>query len=610
MRVRRLMIHNFRGVDHGTVDFLGHTLLVGGNNVGKSTVCEALDLVLGPERLSRKPVIDEHDFHLGRYLDDQGQSTEIRIEAILVDLSEETERRFTSHLRRWDETKASFSDEASTGPEIGDEPGTTWALPVIFIGRYNREDDDFEGDTFFSHPEPEAEEEEDAGGESARLGGGLDKFGTRHKRLCGYLFLRALRTGSRALTLQRGSLLDTVLRLGSGGLADMWEGTLNRLRDLDPAISDLPQLKQISSEIHARMTKFVDLAEADEATAFFASELTREHLREVVRFFVSAEPCAYRLPFNRLGTGSVNVLVFALLTFIAELKEKQSVIFAMEEPEIALPPHTQRRVTKFVLNEMGQVIVTSHSPYVIEQFEPNQITILSRSGSGELTGTPIDLKGIKPKAFTKERRQFAEAVLAKAVLVVEGHTEAVVFPAASAILESASGGQGYHHMDQAGISIFNAGSDGSVPKYGPIFKALGKPAFCFYDKPNASFSSDATQQLATYVGNWQSPEKTIERLLVTETPVAALRRFLEAVKNRPDYPSGEAKVSTATPDTSIADLAAKVLWARKGDAGGYAALLIEQCSVSELALTIRAVLESIHAQLAPPTFVPGDEPEA
>jgi hypothetical protein len=315
------------------------------------------------------------------------------------------------------------------------------------------------------------------------------------------------------------------------------------------------------------MTKFVDLAEADEATAFFASELTREHLREVVKFFVSAEPCAYILPFNRLGTGSVNVLVFALLTFIAELKEKQSVIFAMEEPEIALPPHTQRRVAKFVLSEMGQAIVTSHSPYVIEQFEPDQITILSRSGSGELTGTPIDLKGIKPKAFTKERRQFAEAVLAKAVLVLEGHTEAVVFPAASTILESAAGGQGYSHLDQAGISVFNAGSDGSVPKYGRIFKALGKPAFCFYDKPKASFSPDAMQQLATYVGSWQSPEKTIERLLVRETPVPALRRFLEAVKNRLDYPSGVAKVATAIADASIAELAEKVLLARKGDAG-------------------------------------------
>ena len=53
-------------------------------------------------------------------------------------------------------------------------------------------------------------------------------------------------------------------------------------------------------------------------------------------------------------------------------------IFAMEEPEIALSPHTQRRVSRFVLAEMGQAIMTSHSPYVIEQFEPKDIVILDR----------------------------------------------------------------------------------------------------------------------------------------------------------------------------------------------------------------------------------------
>ena len=56
MKVRQLEIENFRGVRAGKVVFADNTLLVGGNNVGKSTVCEALDLVLGPERTSRRPV--------------------------------------------------------------------------------------------------------------------------------------------------------------------------------------------------------------------------------------------------------------------------------------------------------------------------------------------------------------------------------------------------------------------------------------------------------------------------------------------------------------------------------------------------------------------------
>jgi hypothetical protein len=51
---------------------------------------------------------------------------------------------------------------------------------------------------------------------------------------------------------------------------------------------------------------------------FFTSDLTREHLREVVRLFIGAQPGSYLVPFGRLGIGPIKLLVFALLTFIAE----------------------------------------------------------------------------------------------------------------------------------------------------------------------------------------------------------------------------------------------------------------------------------------------------
>ncbi|MHB8910729.1 MAG: ATP-dependent nuclease, partial [Syntrophales bacterium] len=398
MRVRRLTVQNFRGIQNGVVDFAGNTLLVGGNNMGKSTVCEALDLVLGPERLYRHPVVNEHDFYKSKYLNEDGTPVEIRIDAILIDLSEAAERRFFRHLRRWDDTKFRFADEEAN--PTGDAAGTRWSLPVVFIGRYDPEEDDFIGNTFLAHPQGIVEETEAA---ETKLGIGMRAFTRENKRLCGFLFLRTLRTGSRALSLQRGSLLDTILRIGGTGLDKMWQDTLERLRKLDPTIGEIGQLKQIRTEVQARMAQFVNLASEGDATAFFASELTREHLREVVRFFVASEQNNHLIPFQRQGTGTINMLVFALLTFIAELKEKQSVIFAMEEPEIALPPHTQRRVINYVLREMGQTTVTSHSPYIIEQFEPEQIVMLNRSTEGVLSGRPINMQGIKTKTFKTER---------------------------------------------------------------------------------------------------------------------------------------------------------------------------------------------------------------
>ncbi|MGY4879136.1 ATP-dependent nuclease [Vreelandella aquamarina] len=601
MQVRRLSIKNFRGICSGQVDFQDHTLLVGGNNIGKSTVCEALDLTLGPERLFRRPVIDEHDFHGGNYLSEQNEPVEIVIRVILTSLSEEAERRFYRHLRRWHDPSGQFVDDMGEGPEAADAEGTVWALPIVFVGRYERDEDDFIGNTFFDHPVEESDDEDPS---EQKLGGGRKVFGRDQKRLCGFIFLRTLRTGSRALSLQRGSLLDTVLRLSGNGMSEMWEQTLTELRGLDPAIGEIEQLKQIREEIRKRLARFVNLSAGDEATAFFASDLTRDHLRDVVRLFLAAEPAAHQLPFQKLGTGSVNMLVFALLTFIADLKGQQSVIFAMEEPEIALPPHTQRRVGRFVLSEMGQAIVTSHSPYIIEQFEPDQIVALNRDDAGTLSSRNVTLGEIKHKKYRRERRQMAEAILSRAVIVVEGATEAALFPVTSELLERFRG-EAYEHIDLSGVSIFNAGSDKEVPPFGPFFKTLGKPAFAFYDKQEGEPNEVVAARLADFNQVWESPEKGIEDVLIGEMPVATLRRFLESAKNRDDYPVDKGTIGDGVSDEDVKRITRDVLKVRKGDNQPYAALLIAEClTEAELPETIVTILDTVHASLSHSAAIP------
>lgn len=597
MKVRQLEIEKFRGVESGTIRFGDHALLVGSNNVGKSTVCEALDLVLGLDRQSRRPVVDEHDFHAGLYLDEHGKPVEIRITATLVGLTEAAETRFHGHLRRWRESAGEFIDEEPGGTAIADEEDVIWALQVRFIGRYDEVEDDFVGGTFFVHPDVSSGLDEE---EKLALGAGLTAFGYRDKRLCGFVYLRALRTGSRALSLQRGSLLDTILRLSDEGSAAMWRETLATLRDLDPAIGQIAQLKSIREQMRTRLAQFVHLAPGEDSAAFFASDLTRAHLRDVVRLFIATQPSEHLVPYGKQGTGSINLIVFALLTIIAELRDKQSVIFAMEEPEIALPPHTQRRVTRFVLREMGQTIVTSHSPYVIEEFEPTDIVMITRTGTGALTGEPIPAANIDRKRYRTQRRQFAEAILARAVIVVEGSTEVALFQAVSSMLERFAP-ERHTHFDLAGVSIFGTTGDGDVPRYGPIFTGLGKRAYGVYDKPNSPITPDAQALLDGFERYWESPEKGIEKLLLKQTQLAVQRRFLAEVSQRSDYPGGPDHVySAATPDEDVAGIAMKVLKARKGDAWGYAAMLIEQCeSEAEIPEFLREIVAHVDAALAP-----------
>ncbi len=598
MKVRQLEIENFRGVRAGKVVFADNTLLVGGNNVGKSTVCEALDLVLGPERTSRRPVVDEHDFYRSTYVDADKKAVPIIIRAVVVDLPDEARRRFGGHLRRWNDADRSFVDDLENGAEHADDEGVTWALQVSFRARYDAVEDDFEADTFFEHPLPELDELDDE--EASSLGEGRDRFTRAHKRLCGFVYLRALRTGSRALGLQRGSLLDTVLRLSEEGSAEMWMETLRQMRDLDPAIGAIPDLGSLLTQIRERAGGFVRLAGNEDATAFFASDLTREHLREVVRLFVATGPSDHAVPFTRQGTGSVNLLVFALLTMIADLKERQSVIFAMEEPEIALPPHTQRRVARFVKREMGQAIVTSHSPYVIEQFEPNEIVMLSHESGGDVEGMPIDPAGIKLKSYRSQRRQFSEAILSRGVLVVEGETEASIIPIAAAVLEKSSAD--YIHPDLAGVTIFTANGDGDVPRWAPILRALGKVPFGMVDKQGKPYSGDNATALKSFEEFWESPVEGIEELIVSQVPTAVLRRFMDEAVQLPDFPTHQAKYDSSTTDAQLPEIALKTLKARKGDAYGYAALLIEGCqSRDDLPELLVAALERINEVLSPAT---------
>ena len=56
------------------------------------------------------------------------------------------------------------------------------------------------------------------------------------------------------------------------------------------------------------------------ATKLHVSELTREHLRKTMTFFLALSADQRHVPFPQAGTGTINTLVLSLLSFIADLK--------------------------------------------------------------------------------------------------------------------------------------------------------------------------------------------------------------------------------------------------------------------------------------------------
>lgn len=585
MRVLQLKVENFRGIKNADLAFDGHTLLVGGNNVGKSTVCDALDLVLGPDRLGRFPPVEEFDFYNAEYLAEDGVTPkQLRIAVMLVDLSPEVERTCFAHTELWhlQEKRLLAQGQADQGVP----PGVVRCLRLETVAAYNPEEDEFEADTCFSHSPNSVD-------------GELDRVGKKVKRLFGFLYLRTLRTGSRALSLERGSLLDIILRL-QGVRTGLWEKSIKRLRELDPPIdADATDLTPVLDSIEKRLAQYIPVNGNGRATQLFVSQLTREHLRKTMSFFLSMSPDQKPVPFQDVGTGTLNTLVLALLSFIAEVK-KENVIFAMEEPEIALPPHTQRRIANYLLEETTQCFVTSHSPYVIERFDPDQIMILRRGAAADVTATVVSSgTTLKGKMYKRHaRRGLAEAMLGPGVIVAEGITEHSALTAVADKLETADPNR--YPLDLSGITIFPVDGDGSLPNFGAFFKALGLKAYAFYDqKPRKP------EENKKFADSFDVPNETaytsIEQLMVAETPIDRQWELLDALRQSGEQ--GNLGIPIVRPtDDAVKDHMAKALKSNKGN--GYAARLIDLCDVAELPASISGFLDLVYADFPKPESAP------
>ncbi len=581
MHVARITIENFRGIRKAAIDFDGHTLLVGQNNVGKSTVFEALELGLGPDRQARFPVVEEFDFYNAAYLNENEEPTPIRIEILLVGVTPTIERACFNHLERWDPKTRTVLGQGGLGEVDGED--RVWCLRLLTIARYNKEDDEFEASTYYAKSYDPVDENDSRVPRSIR-------------RNFGFLYLRALRTGSRALSLERGSLLDVILRIQSLQTG-IWEHVRRRLEDLSPRIEEgAATLTPVLHAIESRLAEYIPMAKPGEATRLFVSQLTREHLRKTLSFFLSVTPDQKPVPFQEVGTGTLNTLVLALLSFIAELKQ-ENVIFAMEEPEIALPPHTQRRIASYLLTNTTQCFVTSHSPYVMEHFEPERIVVLRRDDKGEVTGTKVALEaGMKAKTYRRHlRRGLSEAMLGRGAIVAEGFTEQVALRAVAEKLEASDLWR--YPLDLSGVTVVCADGDGNVAEFGRFFKSLEMPAFAFLDKKGRSQVEKDALQNAGFALVTETSFAGMEELLAQEVPVGHQWSFLGGLRDSGAAP--RAGIPPTRPgDSQVRTLTSNVLKDSKG--WGRAADLIELCDMNDLPPTLTGFLSEVYKRFPRP----------
>lgn len=580
MKISQLSIKHFRGISEALLRLPSHAVLIGDNNTGKSTILEAINLAMGPDRLNRKPPIDEHDFYEGCYLAaepeapngdnaDQGaaiianddvpaaagiDTPEIRIEVVMTGLNDEQIARFHEYLEAWNEAEGSFVgiDEI----DLVDGEAVSPALRVAFIGYYDPEEDDFEGQTYFARSLEETPEKP-------------KKFSKPDKQLCGFLYLRTLRTGSRALSLEHGSLLDIILRLKELR-PRMWEDTIQTLADIDVASKGELGISGVLETLNTSLAKYVP-KEWGTAPRLKVSSLTRDHLRKVITAFMATGTGDHSAPFYRQGTGTINMLVLALLSQIAE--DKQNVMFAMEEPETAIPPYAQKRIIHELRKLSAQSLVTSHSPYVLEEYGLEETIALTREGDGALVQNAIELPDIvKPKTYRREfRTRFCEGLLGRRVLITEGQTEADAMPAVARRLNEIDPVT-YSSFEALGLTVVDAGSETKVGPLGGFYRGLGKTAYGLCDAQDAATEAVIAAELDEL---FMHDCAGFESLVIQNTTQAALISFINQL-DWPQHLQVKYPDPATTPEAALSDYFG---WS-KGDAS--IAHFLAGCSLDEI----------------------------
>lgn len=605
MRISKISIQNFRGILLATLTLPDHAVLIGDNNTGKSSVLEAIDLVLGPDRLNRRPPVDEHDFFLGKYLakpaaksepcgsnivdspaqadvgspDEVESAPRIVIEVTISDLSEEQQARFGDYIEWLNITSGLLYDVPD--PAGVDAAAIVAALRVTFIGQYDQDEDDFGGNTYFSRSLTESDTPQ--------------PFTKKDKQKCGFLYLRSLRTGSRALSLEHGSLLDIILRLKEIR-PQMWEDTISGLSSFNVANDPELGISGVLETINRSLKKYVP-REWGVKPHLKVSTLTRENLRKVITAFIATGDGDHAAPFFRQGTGTINMLVLAMLSQIAE--DKQNVIFAMEEAETAIPPYAQKRIVHELRKLSSQSIFTSHSPYVLEEFSLAETVILSRSTTGQLTQASIVLPdSVKHKRYRQEfRTRFCEGLLSRRVLIAEGATEAASFPVVARRLAELNPDK-YDSLEALGICTIDAGTETQIADLAGLYRSLGKRTFGACDKQSITSKAAIEAQVEHL---FMHDEKGFEGLVLKNTTQAALERFADVLSWPPHllvkYPNPKAK--------AVAAIGEYFAWS-KGNWG--VADFLAQCSEAEIPQWLRESCAKLKALCDPPPVAAEDLP--
>ena len=424
MKLLALSIRGFRGVQQADLRFGQHDVLVGPNGAGKSTIIDALSLVFGRTSLVRD--LTEHDFYGSR----PEATSRIRIVATLAGFDGDDPERNDTWFREGRAVPKWWNSSTSQiEPELGDHAETLCAQ-IAFAARFDLEDLVVESIRYF-HDDDEVED--------PFLDDAVQRFPTRLFDDIGYYVLPARRTWGATASFASELFRKAVATVG-GIPAQTILQERDRLRAPAAPLEETAGLSPLVERINRQLAEL--FPDAPRFQLRLTATDSESLLRALVPHYSGSEGVS--LPVGRHGMGLLSLQTFILLLELGRERVRMGkpFLFAMEEPELHIPPGMQRRLISQAVSIAEQTICTSHSPRVAAYYPATSVQILDRNPA-RVAATPMlparldgSATNARRKLFQDDRARLVEALMHHRVLIPEGRSEYEWFRLLSDVLET------------------------------------------------------------------------------------------------------------------------------------------------------------------------------
>lgn len=367
-RIRKLTIQRFRGIQALTwLPAEGMNVILGGGDVGKTTVLEAIALLLSP---SNTAVISEADYWA------RESAKEFVIEAVMT-LPDATGIGFRNTFAwpwAWD-------GQDAIAPSADGEGDPTMPGEPVYRVRVR-------GTT-----------ELELAWEVIQPNDEFDHFSAAVRRRIGLVRMSADGRNDRDLRLVYGSALDRLL-------AD------NALRArIGKQVSDLDLHKALNEKGKEAIESLdTRMAGAALPSALKLGLTTSQGLSIGALIGLLATKNGVALPLSSWGAGTRRLAALE----IASATEKEASVTLIDEIERGLEPYRLRKLINILADQHGQIFLTTHSPIAIACAEAAHLWYLDSLGA----------IGALPRGkIGPQQKRDPETFLARVAVIAEGPTE-------------------------------------------------------------------------------------------------------------------------------------------------------------------------------------------